>query len=571
VSSFDRRTFLKGSAAVGAAGAGGVLLDACGGSGKGATVTTLKKSKALGVGVGTGRPKMGGSVAFGTEAEEAGIDPTYAHFDSTGVCYARAVYDPLAIILENGQVVPYLAESITPNSDYTEWTITVRPNVLFHDGTPCDGAALVFCMREFLYSALTNFAFTNYMDVKNPTKAVTPAGPRSVKMHMLLPWVTFDYWLAGYIGGQMAYMFSPAQYKKGEQTLNTHPVGTGPFMYSQWVPNSHFSLTRNPHYWRKDQYGNRLPYLDNWTFKPIPDVDTRYSALQSNEIQIMHTDYDQVIVEIAGNSSLVSLGDNSLSVGEPDCNFIMINVTDKVMKDINLRKALAYGTDQKALCHDLGKGIVTPTNGPFPAPSPFASDTGYPQYDLAKAKSYFQAFLKANGGKQPTITYTTTQTTQSLADANYLRAKWQAFGLTVQIAQVQQSSLINDALGGGYQMFSWRQFGNVNPDLNYIFWATTSGPINFARNFDPVVQKALDTARQSSDPTVRKTQYEKIAGQFAKDLPYIWTNRDVWYVAAQKTVQNWNHPTAPGAAGKAGERGLTALSGILWPTEVWLD
>lgn len=567
MSNFDRRTFLKGTAALGAVGAGAVLLDACGSPASTSPPATLKKNVAEKRGVGIGKPKRGGSVAFGTEAEEAGIDPTYAHFDSTGVCYARAVYDPLAIIDFQGNVQPYLASSITPNTDYTKWTITVRPNVVFHDGTKLDQQALLFCMREFLISALTNFAFTNYMDVKNPNKAVTPGpNPLSITMNMEQPWVPFDYWLAGYIGGQMAYMFSPTAYKKGEAAFNLHPVGTGPFVYQAWVPGSHFTLTRNPHYWRKDRYGNRLPYLDTWTFKPIPDVDTRYSALQSDEIQIMHTDYDPIIQQVVGNPSLVSLGDNSLSVGEPDINFVMINVQDKVMSDIDLRKALAYGTNQKAVCRDLGKNIVYPANGPFPPPSPFASDTGYPSFDLAKAKSHFQAFLARNGGKQPTITYTTTATTQSQADASYMKAMWGQFGLNVQIAQVQQSSLIDDALVGHYQMFSWRQFANVNPDLNYIFWATTSGPINFARNFDPVVQKALDKARQSSDPSVRTSEYQKIAKRFAVDLPYIYTDRDVWYIAAQKNVENWNNPTTP-----AGARGLTMLSGIIWPTEIWLS
>ncbi|HLI44956.1 MAG TPA: ABC transporter substrate-binding protein [Acidimicrobiales bacterium] len=568
MSEIDRRTFLKGTAALGAAGASAVLLDACGGNGSTSPPPTLKKNVAEHVGVGVGKPKLGGSVTFGTEAEEAGIDPTYAHFDSTGVLYARAVYDPLAIVDFNGNVQPYLAESITPNSDYTKWVITLRPNIVFHDGTPLDQQALLFCMREFLISALTNFAFTNYMDVKNPNKAVTPGpGPLSVTLNMEQPWVPFEYWLAGYIGGQMAYVFSPTAYQsKGEAYFNTHPVGTGPFVFQQWVPGSHFSLTKNRHYWRKDRYGNRLPYVDSWTYKPIPDVDTRYSALESGEIQIMHTDYDPIIQQVIANSSLASLGDNSLSVGEPDIDFIMINVADKIMSDIDLRKALAYGTNQAAVCRDLGKNITTPTNGPFPAPSPFHSDTGYPQYDLAKAKSYFKAFLSRYGGKQPTITYTTTNTTQSQADASYMRAMWQAFGLNVQIAQVEQSSLIDDALQGGYQMFSWRQFANVNPDLNYIFWATTSGPINFARNYDPIIQKALDTARQSGDPSVRAAEYEKIAHRFAVDLPYIYTNRDVWYIAAQKSIQNWNNPTTP-----TGGRGLTMLSGIIWPTEIWVS
>ena len=57
--------------------------------------------------------------------------------------YARTVFDPLTIITANGGWAPYLAESVVPNSSYTAWTITLRPNLVFHDSTPCNGAALV--------------------------------------------------------------------------------------------------------------------------------------------------------------------------------------------------------------------------------------------------------------------------------------------------------------------------------------------------------------------------------------------------------------------------------------------
>jgi hypothetical protein len=51
----------------------------------------------------------------------------------------------------------------------------------------------------------------------------------------------------------------------------------------------------------------------------------------------------------------------------------------------------------------------------------------------------------------------------------------------------------------------------------------------------------------------------------AVDLPYIYFARDVWYVAANNAVQNWNNPTSP-----SGKRGLSMLAGTVWPTEVWV-
>ena len=55
--------------------------------------------------------------------------------------YAWTVFDPLAIVTASGGCAPYLAQSVVPNSSYTSWTVTLRPNVVFHDGTPCNGAA----------------------------------------------------------------------------------------------------------------------------------------------------------------------------------------------------------------------------------------------------------------------------------------------------------------------------------------------------------------------------------------------------------------------------------------------
>src|SRR6516225_3157758 len=137
VSRFDRRTLLAGSAAAAAGFAGasalGLGLDDLAGAatnGPGRNGVSLKK------------PKKGGSLTFGVDAEEQGFDPTQARFDEVGVMYARTVFDPLTIVTNTGGWAPYLAESVVPNSSYTTWTVTLRPNVNFHDGTPCDGAAL---------------------------------------------------------------------------------------------------------------------------------------------------------------------------------------------------------------------------------------------------------------------------------------------------------------------------------------------------------------------------------------------------------------------------------------------
>jgi peptide/nickel transport system substrate-binding protein len=574
---FDRREFIakaaKGGAAFTLLGAGGTLLDACGGNGSttksSSTTTTLAPTKAVQVGVNQ-PPKgatLGGNITMGVEAEESGMDPTYAHFDSTGVMYARTVYDPLAMITFTGDVVPYLAETIVPNSTFTEWTITLRPGLTFHDGTTCDGAALTFCMQHFQSSLLTNFALTYWK--KNGVKTT---GPLSCTISMTDPWVAFPAWLAGYIGGQVAYVFSPTAYMKGETYLNTNPVGTGPFMFKKWEVGNFFETVRNPHYWRKDALGRQLPYLDSWTFKPLPDVSSRLDALEADTLQIMHTDDDPTIIQMEGNKKIDVLLDSEITLGEPDCNFGMINVTDPLLKDIRLRQALAYCFNQEQYGTDIGRGLLKPITGPFPSPSPYYGTTSYPAYNLAKAQALVKSWSADHGGAKPSIKYTTTTAQTSLVSAAFVQAQYQAAGFDVNVGTVQQSALINDALAGGYQVFAWRQFASIDPDLNYVFWSSTGGVIDFSRNHDPKVDAALDRARQSTEQSVRIAAYQEVAERFAVDLPYIWASRDVWSIGALKSVQNWNNSTTPAASGVPGnQRGCPMISGIIWPTEIWLN
>ena len=62
------------------------------------------------------------------------------------------------------------------------------------------------------------------------------------------PWAPFPYYLAGGIGGQIAYVVAPSMLRNPNGT--SHPVGTGPFVFKEWIPNDHFTATANPHYWR---------------------------------------------------------------------------------------------------------------------------------------------------------------------------------------------------------------------------------------------------------------------------------------------------------------------------------
>lgn len=547
----DRRSFLARGAltATGmvAAGAGaGTLLSACS---SGPSAATGPRD-----GISSASPKRGGQLVFGIEAEGQGFDPASGRFDESGVLYARTVFDPLTIIAADGSIQPYLAQAVTPNGDYTEWTITARPNVLFHDGTPCDAKAIAGSMEHFLKGL---FGIT-----LNVVKNVSQSG-NDVVLTMSQPWVPFPAYLAGGIGGQAGYVIAPAMIANPNGTQ--HPIGTGPFKFKEWVPNDHFTATKFGGYWRSG-----MPYLDQVTYRPISDSEQRANSLLAGTIQIMHTDLPTSIVQFKGDSSYGYVDDSQSTVGEPDMNFIMLNVQKAPFTDVRVRQAMAMAIDTTQYAHIIDKDVNAPTTQPFVTGTQwYSADDGYPSYDPSKARQLVTAVANATG-KPVSFTFASTNSAYAVQIAQYLQNQLQAVGMHVQLTQMQQSDLINNALAGTYEAVEWRQFAAVDPDLNYLWWSPTEiyGSIapNFARNTDPQIETYLQAGRRSTDPATRAAAYQALAKQLNQDLPYIWNDRTTWAVVAKGNVENFNNPTTPDGAKAYG-----MIAGDVWTPQIWLS
>ncbi|MHB1502554.1 MAG: ABC transporter substrate-binding protein [Acidimicrobiales bacterium] len=492
---------------------------------------------------------------FATDDEDQGFDPASTVFDETGILYAHTVFDPLAIIAADGSVQPYLAQSITPNADYTAWTITMRPGVVFHDGTPCDAAAVLGSFEHFVHG---EFGFTT-----SPIAKMSVTGPLTVEVNLHQPWVPFDYYLTGGIGAQMAYILAPAMIKNPHGT--SHPIGTGPFVFEDWVPNDHFSATRNPHYWRSG-----MPYLDAIEFRPIPNEQSRADSLRAGNVNIIHTPSAQTILQFRDDMQYSYIDDAGRVVGEPDMNFILLNMDSPPLNDIRVRQAMAMAISGPQYARIIDSSVDAPSNGPFVPGTPYYVDPGYPAYNPAKARRLVEQ-VRHEIGKPVAINLGGTNAPNSTRDAEYLQAQLQAVGMEVTLSSWQEAQYINNALSGSnFQAYYWTQFAAVDPDLNYVFWSpTTVSPtlsVNMARNTDPAVEVALQQGRRSSDPSVRAAAYQQVSRLFARDLPYIWTDRAVWAVVAEPSVKNFDTATTPD-----GGAALGMIVGTIWLAQIWLS
>jgi peptide/nickel transport system substrate-binding protein len=541
--SFDRRSFLAGGLAL---GAGAALLGGLEGAASAAQTNGPGRN-----GISTAKPKRGGSVTFGIDTEESGFDPSTARWDEGGFLYGRTVFDPIAIVNAQGQVEPYLAQSITPNAEFTSFTITLRPGIVFHDGTPLDANALHVNIENVATSALTGPAFANF-------QSASVTGPLSVTITMKSPWAPFPYYLAE---GQTAYVAAPSMLSKPNGGTS-NPIGTGPFVFQDWVPNSHLTTTRNPHYWRKG-----YPYLDSITYKPIVNHQSRSAALQTGEIDMLHSNAPDDLLLFRGNKKWAYYDNSGQIVGQPTVQCVQLNTAAEPFNNHDLRTAMAMCVNQTQYSKVIDKGIDQPMHGLFIPGSPYYTPTAYPTYNPSGALSLVKKITQQTG-KQPTFNLNSTSDPETLAAAQYLQQAFQTAGMKVNVNVLAQATIINDALAGTYQATLWRQFGAVDPDENYVWWSTTTVgqalSINMARNNDPRIQTALEAGRQTGNKADRIKHYQKVNQLLAEDIPYLWLARDTWAVVANPSVQNFANPTTP-----SGSKAIAFSEGVLWPTQIW--
>lgn len=551
--SIDRRSFLARAAALGTgltvAGTTGGLLAACGpGS------ASPPSAGGRPGGISPARPKKGGSLVFGTEAEVSGFSPTQSTFDPAGILYARTVFDPLAIVTADGTVQPYLARAITPSPDYTVWTITLRDGVAFHNDAPCDAAAVAANIKAQRASALTGSALS-------PLSSVRATGPLEVTVSMHSPWVPFDYYLAGGIGGQVAFIAEPGWLASGAQTK---PIGTGPFVFDSWEPNDHFTALRNPRYWRPG-----LPHLDSITYKPIPNPDALLASLKSGSVDIIHTTAPDIIAALRADRSLAYLDDTGTIAGEPDMNCVLLNLSKAPFDNLKVRRAAAMAVSSAEYSRADAAGVLPTSDGPFVSGSPYHAPTGYPAPDPSEGARLIRE-VEHDTGKPVRVVLSHVPDPTATRDAEFVQEQLEGAGMQVALASVEQVSIIETALLGHFEAQMWRQFGAIDPDLNYIFWSpSTINPvysINMARNRDPAMEVALLKGRQSTSRADRTAAYQEVGRLMGSDIPYLWTSRNVWAVAAQPKVENFDNPVTP-----SGSPAYGLVNGAVWPTHIWLD
>jgi ABC-type transport system substrate-binding protein len=513
-----------------------VLAAGCGSSSK--TGSNQNASKA---------PQRGGSLVVGISAETNGWNPAYAQWADTGSLVGSSVLEPLARQGTDNGAKPWLAKSWIANDSFTRWVINLQPNIQFQDGEPFNADAVVQNIKTYANGPLSSLAI-------GPMFADEKAlSDLQVEIDLTQPWAAFP---SSFMQGGSAYMMAPAMMNASDHGAS-HPIGTGPFTFDSWTPNSTFKANRNPHYWGGlDDSGNRrtgLPYLDSIEFKVIPEESARQSALQAGDVSMIYTSDATVEKNLASSFDVVR-------DWTTENVYVMTNTAPATasgkpnpLANADARLALVYATDRNAIANSIGKGIQVPTS-PWSPTNPWGqpdAKNGYPDFDLTKAKAAVAKYERETG--QTSLSFTLSGL-PGVAVANVLQqlqTQWKAAGITVNIETLEQTAYITKIASGDYQAAFFRNYGYPDPDQDYYFWSSTTAKgvgkisINFTQATNPQMEQDLTVGRQNGFVSARKTAYHDLARQLNATATNIWLYRTPYSFIAQKKVHGLDVPNGP--------------------------
>ena len=305
-------------------------------------------------------PKTGGSAVFALEAETSGgYCLPDAILAASGIQVINAIYDTLVTLNSKGKYVPYLAKTVEPNPDYTEWTITLREGIEFHNGQPLDAEAVKLNIDTYRGDN-PNIRPRLNVFVLQDVESVDVTGPLEVTVTLKRPWVSFPafLWNTGRFG-----IVAPAQLADRE-TCATQPIGTGPFKFVEWRVNDFLEVERNPDYWQEG-----FPYLDRITFKPVPEGSARVNGLVSGEFDLMTTSNSLSIIDLQEKAKA---GDINVVASDKGAEtaYLMLNTSKPPFDDPIARAAIWYGGNPGGSERDPEQGAQHARERAVPARQP---------------------------------------------------------------------------------------------------------------------------------------------------------------------------------------------------------
>jgi peptide/nickel transport system substrate-binding protein len=416
--------------------------------------------------------------------------------------------------------VPQLATAWEWSSDNKALSLKLRPNVVFHDGTPLDAEAVKI--------NLDRYRTADYSKRRSELKTVinvVVVDPLTVRLELSQP----DAPLLSILADRAGMMLSPKAIASLGQNIATKPVCAGPFKFVERVPQQKIVFEKFEEYWDKQNI-----HLQQVVYMPMADVTVRTTNVRSGSLEIAERLQPSDLKEIARDKRVKIATSTALAY-----NVMSINIangprasTSVLAKDPRVREALEMAIDRQIIMQVVFDGEFVATNQPQAVDSPwYIKDRPVPQRDVEKAKK----LLAEAGVSKPSFTLSVTQNPVDGQIAQVIQSMAGEAGFDVKVEVLESNTLTGNTNKGVYDAATVIWSGRTDPDGNISIWLACDGFLNWGKYCNKDVDAALAAARSKVNPTERLVDYTKAAHIYLQDRPhlFLFNHKWIWALSAK--------------------------------------
>src|SRR6202167_2977512 len=403
------------------------------------------------------------------------------------------LFDDLCTRDEHLNVQPGLAERWDIPDPLT-YVFHLHQGVKFHDGRPLTSRDVKWTFDSLLQGKIRSTKAAAYRLVDR----VDAPDDSTVVFHLKEPFATL---LWNVSDGAIGIVPDGSR-----EEMSREPIGSGPFRFVSAEPDKEVIIERNDGYWGKKARLKRV------RFAVIPDATTRALELRKGSADIAVTSLTgDMVLALERESNLEVLRAPGTVLG-----YLAFNARDPILKDVRVRRALAYAIDRAPMIHYLMRDFARPAYSLLP-PESWAYNGDVPRYDYNPDRAQQlldQAGYPAVNGARLHLTMKTSTEESTRLMAAVLQQQLREVGIVLDIRTFEFATFFSDVTHGAFQLYSLRWIGgNEDPDIfEYVFHSAKFPPKGANRGFysNPRIDSLIDQARRETDQSVRKRLYAEV-------------------------------------------------------------
>ena len=501
--SITRRRLLQGASAVAAAGAVSAF-PAPAGLRVGSAAVAIRQDET---------PVTGGTVSLGYIDEPPTMDPRVSGSAKATNLLVNIFDTLIALDPATGELVPGLATSWESSADATAYTFHLRNDVLFHDGTPFNAAAVKYTYDSIMDPELKSLTAIGYLGPYESTEVVDDY---TVIVHFSAPYAAFPNTVST---TPLAPVSPTAAEALGPVEFGRAPVGTGPFKFAGWEQQVSITMERNPDYnWPIALYTHEGPaYIDALTVQFIPEAGTLTGSVESGQLTIADGIPPQDIEQFQSDSDFQVLLPSI--PGSPQ--ILPLNAAKFPTDDLAVRQAINYAVDTETIVDTLFFGTLKPAKGPLAASTWSYNPAVEPYfpYDPDKASQLLAdaGWTSGSGGVlekdgQPLELEYITTSGQAGDVAELAQAYLSQVGFKVNLQILEYAATAELMLQGAHHIARIGYTGTDPIALSTLYHSRNIPGTNFNRTMkpDPTLDQMLDDAAAETNRDTRQQMYYDI-------------------------------------------------------------